>query len=393
MKLAFVIPRYGAQIAGGVETLVREFATRLVNQGEQVEVWSTQALDHRTWQNELPAGQSIEEGVSVFRFPVDERNLDQWVPIQIAISEGFRVSIEDQLKWMKHSVNSCELFEKIIIDGPKFDALIFAPYLFGLTFWGSQIYPDKSILLPCLHDESYAYQEIIRVMLGEVKGCIFNAEAEKDVAQSLVGPIKGAVVGMGFDRFEPLSDSSCSILPKSPYLIYLGRKELGKGVGDLLDYFVKAKDTGGISFEISLVLAGGGSVEDLQRPSYFDRPDIVDLGRVSEEDKRAILTNALALIHPSVNESFSIVLMEAWREKTPVIVNAKGAVTSAHVKDSNGGLYYDNIDEFCEVINQLSSDATLCSDLGQAGSRYVYDRYSWGSVLQRFQTGIAEILN
>ena len=71
MKLAYVVPRYGAQVIGGAEYGARMLAERLVSMaGWEVEVLTTRALDARTWADELPVGTSTEAGVAVHRFSV-----------------------------------------------------------------------------------------------------------------------------------------------------------------------------------------------------------------------------------------------------------------------------------------------------------------------------------
>jgi len=69
MKVAFVTPRYGLEVMGGAESAARQLAEHLVSECRwQVEVFSTCALDHLTWDNVLPAGDSVLNGVTVHRF-------------------------------------------------------------------------------------------------------------------------------------------------------------------------------------------------------------------------------------------------------------------------------------------------------------------------------------
>ena len=177
-RLDFVLPRYFKGIVGGAETLVGQLAEKLVENGFEVDILTTCAKDNRTWDNELPAGIEKTDLLKIIRFPVDDRNLESWIPKQIAISEGMELSIEDQLEWMQESVNSKGLYKHILDSKDNYDSFFFAPYMFGTTFWGSLIHPEKSILIPCLHNEAYAYLEIMQSMFSEVKGCLFNCNAE-----------------------------------------------------------------------------------------------------------------------------------------------------------------------------------------------------------------------
>jgi glycosyltransferase involved in cell wall biosynthesis len=277
----------------------------------------------------------------------------------------------------------------------EFDAIFFGPYLFGTTFWGSLIAPEKSILIPCLHDESYAYQEVIASMFRQVRGCLFNAEPEMYLARSLYGDIRGGVVGMGFEM--PSTQSVESLPPyfesRFPYILYLGRKETGKNVHRLIDYFCSAKSDGLIPAEVKLAILGGGSFSDLHRPEAASRDDVIDLPHLSEVEKQRLLKYALYLCQPSTNESFSIVLMEAWMVGTPVAVHGECPVTRHHVVNSRGGLYFSSASDLAGVTQYFLSDGETRQKHAEHGRQYVAQEYSWGAVLERFDRVVTELLD
>ena len=63
VKLAFVTPRYGTEVIGGAETAARMLAERLCRRpGWEVEVLTSCALDHLTWENTEPAGTRCSTG-------------------------------------------------------------------------------------------------------------------------------------------------------------------------------------------------------------------------------------------------------------------------------------------------------------------------------------------
>ncbi len=369
-------------------------ATELAKRGDAVELLATCAKDNRTWRNELPAGETDVQGVRVVRFPVNERNLDAWIPIQVAIHEGKQVSIDEQLLWMQESVNSDPLYRYLAREGHRFDAIFFGPYLFGTTFWGSMIHPEKSILIPCLHNEAYAYLDITASMFRQVRGCLFNAEPEMQLARSLYGDIPGGVVGMGFtqpsraevESLEPYFDA------KFPYILYLGRKEMGKNVHLLMDHFCEAKGAGLIPSDVKLAILGGGSFGDLHRNDLLGRDDILDLPHLAEREKQRLLRHSLFLCQPSTNESFSIVLMEAWMVGAPVVVHGKCAVTRHHVIESSGGLYFSSPSDLAGVTRYLLETAGAREAFAEHGNRYVAEQYSWPAVIERFDATVERLL-
>lgn len=399
-SLAVVLPRYGESLGGGAEALVRalvqelSFANKTVRPlVERIEVWTTCALDHRTWENAFPAGRTEEHGVPVFRFPVDNRDVTIFLEQEQAIADGKALTVDQQLAWLENSVNSRALYQHIFDNGPQFDAILFAPYLFATSFWGAMIYPEKSIVIPCLHNEAYAYQPVFQALFSAVRGLIFNSIPERDLAIDLYNipdlESKSAVVGMGFvdsrravaPEVAPDPDAvraSVQALPVGPYLLYSGRKEKGKNLDLLLSYFETFK-ANCPEQDVSLVLIGSGEIHFCQ-----ELPNgVIDLGFVSETEKEALMRGALALVQPSTNESFSIVIMESWLRETPVLVHAECAVTRHHVSTSGGGLYFSNQEEFSAVVKELLSNGSLRGLLGQQGKRYVEDTYCWPAVVGR----------
>jgi glycosyltransferase involved in cell wall biosynthesis len=393
-RYAFVVPRFGQSIAGGMETLVGNMAERLQARGHDVVVLTTCARDNRTWANEFPAGPAIEYGVKVMRFLVNDRDVDAWAYHQIRLNDGVKLSVDDQLEWMQHSVGSDELYRYLLEHQQKYDAIFFAPYLFGTTFWGSQLVPSKAILIPCLHDEQNAYLEVIASMFRGVRGAVFNAEPECDLAQRLYGNVPGGAVGMGFELpgIKEVQELKPYLAGSDPYLLYVGRKETGKNAHLLIDYFCALKEQAPDLQALKLVLVGAGSFSDLHRPKALERGDIIDIGHVSELEKRRLIRHALALTQPSTNESFSIVLMEAWQVETPVLVHAACPVTKTHVVKSGGGLYFGNAADLVGVVRALHERPQLARQMGQSGRRYVAERFNWEAVLDRFDHVVSQVL-
>ena len=56
-------------------------------------------------------------------------------------------------------------------------------------------------MIPCLHDESYAYMSILKARINSLKGIIFHAKPEYELAKRIYGlkNVKSAVLGEGID--------------------------------------------------------------------------------------------------------------------------------------------------------------------------------------------------
>jgi glycosyltransferase involved in cell wall biosynthesis len=346
-----------------------------------VTVLTTCAEDHATWVNTLPPGTRQVGDVTVHFFPVDEdRDLERFQQVQVAISRGGRVTRADQEAWLANNVNSTAMYDHLRTEGAGYDRIVLGPYLFGLVFHAAAIHPGKSVLVPCLHDESFAYLEVMKDLFGSVGGFMFNTEPERDLARRLfdLPPERCPVVGMGIDTFDADPDAAARkfSLPE-PYLLYSGRREPLKGTPLLLDYLDTFRDRTGR--DVNLVLTGSGSFD----PPPNLAPHVRDLGFLSEADKHAVMAGALAFCHPSVNESLGIVLLEAWLARTPALVHGLGEVLTWQCRRSGGGLWFRTYPEFEEALLRLLDDEPLRRALGEAGRRYVLEQYAWAAVEER----------
>jgi glycosyltransferase involved in cell wall biosynthesis len=112
-------------------------------------------------------------------------------------------------------------------------------------------------------------------------------------------------------------------------------------------------------------------------------PRLRHLGFVSEEEKRAAMAGAQALICPSPYESLSITLLEAMSLGTPVLASSRSDVLVDHCHKSQAGLVYGNPEEFTESARLMVLDEALRRALGANGRRYALTEFAWDSVLDR----------
>jgi glycosyltransferase involved in cell wall biosynthesis len=376
----FVVPRYGRDIVGGAETLVRGLVTRALGPDIPATVATTCAVDHATWEDVLPPGETREDGARVLRFPVAARDGRLHAALHQRLQAEGRLSYLNELELMGAGVWSPGLQRHLEEHGAEHSHIIFAPYLFGTTFWGVQAHPERSVLLPCLHDEPDAHMECLREPFGAVAGWIFNTAAEERLARRLFRVRRSAVVGAGLDTPDaPAADDFARRNGLGRYLLYAGRLERGKRVDVAVEYTARLIAERGL--DLTLVLIGSGSYRAPRRL----RDHIVELGYVSEAEKRAAYAGALALVNPSELESLSLVLLEAWREGTPAIVAGGSEVMAEHCARSGGGFTFSDYPEFSAAVAGLFGDAALRRRMGEAGREYVRTEYAWDAVSARLR--------
>ena len=380
-NIAFISPRFSEQgTVGGAETLLKKLAEHAAAAGRKVTFLTTCAESHFTWENKIPPGQRRIGNLDVHYFPVDKRDTAAFAQIQQAICGGGHFTPADEETWARNSVNSEALYQHLREHGADYDRIVMGPYLFGLIIAASRIHPDKTILVPCLHDEAFAYLGLMKKMFAAVRGLMFNAEPEQDFARRIfdIPDSKCSVVGMGIDPFQadPKSFAARRGLT-SPYLMYSGRREGGKGTPLLCEYVNAFRERTGK--DIKLVFTGSGPIE---APSELV-PHILDLGFVSEQEKHDAMAGALAFVHPSTLESFGIVLLESFLAGTPALVHAGSEVLRWQCRKSGGGLWFRHYPDFEEELSLLLSNEDLRKRMGAAGREYVQKEYSWESVEKR----------
>ena len=166
LRLAMVAPRYGRSILGGAEMHARQLAEKLAEAGHGVDVLTTCASDHYTWANDIPAGVEKDGLLTVRRFPVDKRDKGIHGELERAITLGFPLSRDEERLWMRHGVSSTAMEEELAADGERYDAILAMPYLFGTTYFAWETRPERSFVIPCLHDEPYARLGIVAYTLS-----------------------------------------------------------------------------------------------------------------------------------------------------------------------------------------------------------------------------------
>lgn len=383
--VAFVIPWYGLNISGGQENALRSLAEKLVlNEELQVEILTTCNKQFNSdWnENNYPQGIEVINGVKVRRFLVRKRNKKMFDKVNYKLMNNIPISQEEEDIFLQENINSPDLENYIRSHEKEYQCFFFAPYMFGTTYYGCQIVPEKSILLPALHDESYAFMQRFKQVFPKVCGAVYNSTAEYELANRIyeLGNLKQEIIGYGISD-NVVGDARQFIEKykiKNPFIIYAGRKDHGKNVHLLLEYFSKLSPE---LEHLHLVLIGGGEINIPNNISY----KVHDLGFLSIEEKYNAIAAAEILCQPSLHESFSLVMMEAWAMGTPTLVHGNCEVTRKFTQESNGGLYFTTLDEFRESTKLLLSNKEISGKLGNQGKKFVDEHFRWNTITAKYK--------
>lgn len=374
MRVAIVTPRYGLQALGGAEYQARGFAQEAARRGWPTEIWTTCAEDLYTWKNVLRPGTQDEGGIRIRRFPVHFLRPDRKAALDVRLASEGILSRDEQYKWLNYGAHSPDLYAHMRGHAQEFDAVVVLPYALQLSHFAAWSAPEHVVLWPCLHDEPYAYMESVRLLMESVWGVMFNSAEEGELATERLGMRLARQYTLG----EGVIESPATPLkhpPKPGYLLYTGRLEGGKNVSLLYEYVRRFADDGG---DVHLKVIGRGPEQPPDHPAF----DYV--GVVSDGEKAAYLQDALALCQPSLNESFSLVIMEAWLAQRPVLVHEDCGVTQGHAARSQGGLWFRSYDDFVGAVTWLRANPNQADQMGRNGWAYVRENYTWARVVDHF---------
>ena len=383
-KIGFVAPWYGEKIPGGAEMELRGLIHHLKAANVELEVLTTCVKDFMSnWnENYYRAKTYQENGITVKRFRVTPGDHFIFNNINEKLINNMPITPEQETVFVKNIINSKDLCQYISDHQEEYSLFVFIPYMFGTTYHGILACPEKAVVIPCLHDESYAYMNCYRKCLSLANGIVFNAAPEKILANKLMdlSNVNQMVIGIGVDtalqggveRFQ------AKYHIKGPFILYAGRKDKTKNVHTLVKYFEMYKKRN--KNYLQLVMVGPAQI-----PVPDDiKTDVHDLGFVNLQDKYDAYTAATVLCQPSKNESFSLVIMESWLAHRPVMVHEECKVTANFVKESNGGFYFNNYVDFEGQINYLLGHPNIASQMGEQGRKYVLKNFSWNVIVERY---------
>ncbi|MGD8894738.1 MAG: glycosyltransferase family 4 protein [Acidobacteriota bacterium] len=385
MKVAFVVQRYGTEIVGGAELHCRWVAEHLARRHE-VEVLTTTATDYLTWRNALERGLSEVNGVAVRRFPVArERDIERFDPVANKVC-FFEHTDEEEHRWAEEHGPVCpELLAHLREHEREYDALIFFSYRYWTSYFGLQVAPHKSILVPTAEHDRVLYLRLFRPFYRLPAAIAFNSPEERILIERITGNenLPGEVVGTGIDRPPaiPVEEVAPRLDLLGDYLVYVGRIEPEKGCAVMIDHFLRwQRET---RANVTLALFGRSTM------TFSENAHVRLMGVVPDGEKLAAIARARALVMPSRHESLSMVVLEAWMMGRPVLVNGDCEVLRGQVLRADGGLYYRRYEEFAAALDLLMGEPALADRLGRQGGEYFEENYAWERIVEKYERLLA----
>ena len=162
-----------------------------------------------------------------------------------------------------------------------------------------------------------------------------------------------------------------------PYFLFVGRLEQIKGLQDVIPVFERFE-------RADLLIAGAGDYGNALRALAAGNPRVVFLGQVAPAELSRYYRHASALIVPSVcYETFGIILIEAFRQGTPVVARRLGPFPEI-VDAAQGGDLFTDPAELEAALHRYLDDPQRRGRLGAQARQAFLANWSEQAVIPRF---------
>jgi glycosyltransferase involved in cell wall biosynthesis len=406
LRALHVFPSYPGEPDEGSAVHARALTRELARLGVEVDVFTTRApglrarrtLDLR-WPNELPP-RDLVDGVPVRRFSalafpnfagaVAQRagqrawrriatDLD---PRAYADPEAlFRSATRwprgaDLLVRLGRGPVAPGLLAAVRREARNRDVILAAHAPFGLMGWvagAARRSRTPVALLPLIHDADPFHHLPSLHRLYERVGAVLTGTRhtaellERHLPKS--NPIVAGAPGVDVGTFDRAGVSGQRFrarhgLNGRRLLLFVGRKEPGKRYD--LALHAAARLDGATLVMVGRDVDGAALPRGVVR---FERLEPIELADAYDACD--------VLLHPSEQESFGMVCLEAWLRRKPVIANARCGASAALIEDGRDGLLCERAEEWGSAVQRLAANPQLACKMGEAGRAKVLATYTW----------------
>jgi glycosyltransferase involved in cell wall biosynthesis len=213
----------------------------------------------------------------------------------------------------------------------------------------------------------YALEPIYLQGYRHVPVITISSSTEQDLRRlGFEGQI--TIIPIGIEHAGPTATNKAS----TPTFVYVGRLAPSKRIGHMVQALSQFRRTTGAG---CLWLVGSGS--DRYRRALADQArslniesHVVFWGRVSEQEKRRLMTEAHALLMTSVREGWGLVVTEASACLTPAIVYDVAGLRDSVRHESTGLVVSPRPSYLTSAMIRLTTDADLYSRLAEGGKSW-----------------------
>jgi glycosyltransferase involved in cell wall biosynthesis len=406
-----VFPTYPGEPDEGSSIYARALSRELARRGVEVEVLSTRARRlrmrrafHIDWPNELE-GRTTVDGVALSRYRALSLPGPAGALTDRLAQRGWRraapVADPDELdpealfatagRWSRRADLAARMGRGPLAPGllaavtrlaGRCDVVLAGHAPFGLMGWvrcAARLRGGRIVLLPFLHEaDPFHHLPSLHRAYRRAAAVLTLSDHTAELLHRHVPGSNPVAVGAGADlaTFDAPGISgerfrSAHGLGGRPILLFVGRKEPGKR------YDLALRAVAGAGEDAALVMVG----RDVDRKPL--PRGVLHLERLEPAELADAYGACDLLLHPSEQESFGMVCLEAWLRRKPVIVNRACGASAALISHDVDGLLCGEPEAWRAAVARLTSDPAEAARMGEAGREKVLAGYTWERVGHR----------
>ncbi len=309
-----------------------------------------------------------------YREYLKEKNLPEYIEELIRIAESRPSEYDDLFQYTRGPVSK-ELENWLDRNVGRFDVVLGHSIPFSTSILATRYakkYGKPVMILPHFHmDDEFYHWKSYYDALRSAEVVLASPLSSIDLFFSKIGT-KAKYLPGGIDPQEfadiGASDFRSTYNSDLPFFLVLGRKAGAKNYRWAIDAVRKVNAKKRLC---NLVIIGRD--EDGER---IDESDAIYLGERERNTVLGALKECSALVNMSESESFGIVILEAWMQKKPVIVNKKCSAFVELVSDSVNGLLAGR-DNLADRMRFILDESDRVRQMGEKGFEKVQKEYTW----------------
>jgi glycosyltransferase involved in cell wall biosynthesis len=373
MKICHVVPIYLPGILPGCSKYVQDISSILSGKGHHVTILTANAITGRGWVDPLFGKYSLKKeetinGVRVKRLKTRWQITSSMYLLKEIAGDFLPNSIGDVASLLSAGPYLSNLEKELKKEQYEVTHVTAFPFaLFWQVWKACKALGKPFVCTPLIHFEDPSHKNpLLWKALKEASAVIACSNYEREEMMKMgIHPSKIHLIPMRINLDE-WGDSDGERfrrkygLTGKRLLLFVGTKNYNKGATHLLqamnDIRQNVKD-------LVLVSLGLSTKEWKKKKGILPEGNLLDLGYVSEEEKRDAFDACDLFAMPSRYDSFGIVYLEAWRCGKPVIGAKVGAIPEVIEEGKDGLLVeFGEVDQLASAIISLLNNPDLCRE-------------------------------
>jgi glycosyltransferase involved in cell wall biosynthesis len=396
MNICHIAPIYLPGVLPGCSKYVHDISKNLAGRGHLLTVLTANAITGRGWVDPLFGKYSLKReetinGVRVKRLKTRWQITSSMYLLKEIAGDFLPNSIGDVASLLSAGPYLSNLEKELKKEQYEVTHVTAFPFaLFWQVWKACKALGKPFVCTPLIHFEDPSHKNpLLWKALKEASAVIASSNYEREEMMKMgIHPSKIHLIPMGInlDEWEDSNGERFRRkygLKGKRIILFAGTKSYNKGAIHLLQAVEKIRQK---VKDLILVSIGLPTREWEKKKGILPEGNLLDLGYVSEEEKRDAFDACDLFVMPSRYDSFGIVYLEAWRCGKPVIGAKVGAIPEVIEEGKDGLLVeFGEVNQLASAIISLLNNPDLCREMGETGRKKVIDRFIWDKNIGRIE--------